>query len=146
MKRLLAVFLLALLLPACSMIGLGDSSSMLETTEYGIFKDGRLDMQTNGVPMAIGTTFGFRFKVAQSKSGPVKARIVTATPGLIDPSKSKVQTDYVSELTLDPGQTYDVFFTFSEPWELVSGHWELRVETDKGETLSQKFDVYKQQM
>jgi hypothetical protein len=146
MKRLFAVFLLALLTSACSMIGLGEPPATLEITEYGIFKDGRLDMQTNGVPMAVGTTFGFRFKVAQAKGGPVKARIVTATPGLIDPSKPKVQMDYVSELTLAPGQTYDVFFTFSEPWELVTGHWEFRVETDKGETLSQKFDVYKQQM
>jgi len=145
MKTLLAAFL-ALILPACSMIGLGDAPAILETTEYGIFKDSRLTLQTNSVPMAIGTTFGFRFKVNQSKSGPVKARIVTATPGLIDPSKTKIQLDYVSELTLTPGQTYDVFFTFSEPWELVTGHWELKVETDAGETLSQKFDVYKQQM
>lgn len=125
------------------MLGFGDSPNQLEIVEYGIFKNGALVKQTNGIPREMGTSFGFRFKLKDAKAGPMKARIVTATPGLLDPSKPKTQMDYVTELTIQPGQTYDVIFTFSEPWEMVSGHWELKVETQKGEVLSQTFEVYK---
>lgn len=140
--RILIALTATLLLAACSMLGMGEPPNQLEITEYGIYKDGSLTTQTDGVPREMGTTFGYRFKVKDQKAGQVKARIVTATPGLLDPSKSKPQMDYVTELTLQPGQTYDVFFTFSEPWEMVDGRWELRVETDKGEVLSHSFEVY----
>jgi len=142
MRKALVIFL-PLFLTACSIMGFGDSPSQLEIVEYGIFKNGALVKQTNGVPREMGASFGFRFKLKDAKTGPMKARIVTATPGLLDPSKPRAQMDYVTELTIEPGQTYDVIFTFSEPWEMVSGHWELKVETQKGEILSQTFEVYK---
>jgi hypothetical protein len=142
MRKILLV-LLPLLFAACSMLGMGEPSNQLEVVEYGIFKNGTLVVQTDGVPIEMGESFGYRFKVKDPKAGTLKARIITATPGLIDPSKSEARMDYVSEITLQAGQTYDVFFTFSRPWEMVTGKWELRVETDKGEVLSHDFDVYK---
>jgi hypothetical protein len=141
--RKVLVILLPFFLTACSMMGFGDTPKQLEIVEYGIFKNGALVKQTNGVPREMGASFGFRFKIVDAKAGPVKARIITATPGLLDPSKPKTQMDYVTELTIQPGQTYDVIFTFSEPWEMVEGHWELKVETQKGEVLSQTFEIYK---
>ncbi|MBI4803613.1 MAG: DUF3859 domain-containing protein [Desulfovibrio sp.] len=137
------VILFPLFLTACSMMGFGDTPNQLEIVEYGIFKNSTLVKQTNGIPREMGVSFGFRFKVKDAKAGPMKARIVTATPGLLDPSKPKTQMDYVTEVTIQHGQTYDVIFTFSEPWEMVAGHWELKVETQKGEILSQTFEIYK---
>lgn len=141
MRKLLVLFL-TLMIPACSMVGLGESPSQLEITEYGIFDKGALARQTEGVPRELGKSFGFRVKVKDPKSGPVKVVITTATPGLLDPSKPKVQMDFVTQATFQPGETYDVFFTFSEPWEMVAGKWVLSVETDKGEVVSRTFDVY----
>jgi hypothetical protein len=140
--RKIFLVLLPLLFAACSMLGMGEPSNQLEVVEYGIFKNGTLVTQTDGVPLELGESFGFRFKVKDSKAGGVKAKIITNTPGLIDPSKSKAQMDYVTEITLQAGQPYDVFFTFSQPWEMVTGKWKLRVETEKGEVLSHDFDVY----
>lgn len=137
---------LFLFLASCSAVGLGGPANTLEITDYGIYKNGQLISTTTSIPRELGTTFGFHFKVVQAKDAkdqPVKARIITKTPGLIDPAKNKTQMDYISETTLTPGQTYQVLFTFSEPWELAAGKWELAVETDKGETLSQTFEVYK---
>ena len=145
MRKLLLI-LIPFFLSACSMLGMGEPTKQLEITEYGLFKNGQLSMQTNGVPKELGTSFGFRFKVKDPKAVPLKAKVVTATPGLLDPSKSKAQMDYVTEITLEPGPTYDLIFTFSEPWEMVTGRWELRVETEKGEVLSQTFDVYDPKM
>jgi len=141
MRKLLAVFL-SLIVSACSMVGLGETPSQLEITEYGIFDKGVLVRQTEGVARELGTSFGFRVKVKDPKAGPVKVVITTATPGLLDPSKPKVQMDFVTQATFQPGETYDVFFTFSEPWEMVAGKWVLTVETDKGEVVSRTFDVY----
>ncbi|MFZ5425841.1 MAG: DUF3859 domain-containing protein [Thermodesulfobacteriota bacterium] len=141
MRKLLVLFL-ALIASACSMVGLGETPSQLEITEYGIFDKGVLVRQTEGVARELGLSFGFRVKVKDPKSGPVKVVITTATPGLLDPSKPKVQMDFVTQATFQPGETYDVFFTFSEPWEMVAGKWVLTVETDKGEVVSRTFDVY----
>lgn len=134
--------ILALALPACSMLGMGDENR-LHVVEYGVYKNGRHVMTTNGVHRELGTSFGFRFTLKDPKGGSVKARITTLTPGLIDPAKQKVQTEFVSETTIQAGQTYDVFFTFSETWEMAPGQWELKVETDKGDSVSHVFDVFK---
>lgn len=143
--RVFSILLLTLLLASCSMIGLGEAPKRLEVVESGIFKDGVLQKSTNGIPREQGVCFGMRVRVKDAKdakAGPVKARIVTATPGLIEPGAEKPRLEYVTELTLAPGQTYDVFFTVSQPWEMVSGHWKLSVETAEGETLSQEFELY----
>lgn len=144
MRTISAVFVLfaALALAGCSMVGLGEDPAQLEVVESGLFRQGVLTRSTEGVPRELGTSFGFRFKVKDPKAGALKAVVTTHTPGLIDPSRNKVQHDFASELTLQPGQTYDVIFTFSEPWEMVSGKWEFTVKTQKGETLSRVFDVY----
>jgi len=139
--RLILVFL-PLLLAACSALGLGDAPSPLTEVEYGTFRDGALVAKTDGVPREIGLSFGFRVKLSDDQHGPVKAKIVTVTPGLLDPASSTPQTQYVSETTFEPGQTYDVFFTFSKPWEMAAGRWELRVETENAEPLSHTFDIY----
>lgn len=133
--------LLLLMVSGCAMLGM-DEKPKLAVVESGIFQNGRLTTSTAGIPRELGTTFGFRFKVVDPKAGPMKARIVTATPGLVEPGKESVQRDYVSTLTLQPGTEYDLFFTFSENWEMATGPWELRVETEKGDVLSQTFTVY----
>jgi len=140
--RTLIILAVSLVLSACSMLGMGDAPKQLEIIESGIFKDGTLVRSTNAVPDDLGTTFGYRFRIADPKAQAMKAKIVTMTPGLLDPSQAKTQMEYVTEVTLQPGQSYDVFFTFSQKWERAPGHWELRVETDKGEILSQTFEVY----
>ena len=142
MFKTVAMLAAVLALSACSMVGLGEEPKQLEIVESGLFKQGVLVRSTEGVPRELGTSFGFRFKVKDPKAGTIKAVQTTRTPGLIDPSRTKVQHDFTTELTLQPGQTYDVIFTFSEPWEMVAGKWELIVQTQKGETLSQIFDVY----
>ncbi|MFP5238195.1 MAG: DUF3859 domain-containing protein [Acidobacteriota bacterium] len=140
--RTLLILAASLLLSACSMLGMGEPAKQLEIVEAGTFKNGALLRATNAVPLEMGTTFGFRFRIADPKAQAMKVKIITLTPGLLDPSKPKAQLEYVTEATLQPGQSYDVFFTFSQPWELAPGHWELRVETEKGEALTQTFEVY----
>ena len=142
MRKLLFPLLL-LLLSGCSMLGMEDKPR-LAVVESGLFRNGRLTFATTGVPRDLGTTFGFRFKVVDPKATTMKARVVTATPGLIEPAKDQVQRDYVTAITLEPGREYDVFFTFTADWEMATGPWELRVETDKGDLLSQTFNVYDQ--
>ena len=140
MRKLLFPLLL-LVASGCAMLGMEDKPR-LAVVESGIFRNGRLATATAGIPRELGVTFGYRFKVVDPKAPTMKARIVTATPGLLEPGKDKVQRDYVSTLTIEPGQQYDLLFTFSETWEMATGPWELRVETDKGDVLSQTFTVY----
>lgn len=140
MRKILLPLLL-LMLSGCAMLGMEDTPK-LAVTESGIFKNGKLIQATQGIPRDPGSTFGFRFKVVDAKAGPLKARVTTATPGLLEPGKDAVQREYVSAVTLQPGQEYDVFFTFTQPWEMVTGPWEMRVETERGDVLSQTFTVY----
>lgn len=139
--RTLLYLPLLLLLAGCSMLGMGETKQ-LEITESGIFKNGALVRSTNGVPKELGVTFGYRFKISDPKAKSMKARIVTMTPGLLDPAQQRPQLEYATQASLTPGQSYDVFFTFSQPWEMVPGLWELRVETETGEVLTQTFEVY----
>jgi hypothetical protein len=134
--------LLLLLLPACSLIGLGDDDKKLEIVEAGIFKNGSLVMNTTGVPEELGLTFGIRFRYVAPKSGPIKATITTSTPGLINPVKDAVEMDDVTQATLEPGKTYESLFSFYKPCEMASGHWTFKVETEKGDTVSMILDVY----
>ncbi len=145
-NTLALVLAASLALSACSMIGLGESEGTLKITEYGVYKNGELVMRTNGIYKTLGTTFGMRVTLVDPKGKPVKARIRTMTPGLLDPAKSEPQLEYDTATTLVPGQTYDVFFTFSQPWELAPGLWELKVETESGQSVSQTFDVYSPDM
>ena len=140
MRSILAAILLATL-AACSMVGLGDDK-VLEATEAGVFTNGALSMAGTGIPLEKGLTFGMRFKYLGTKAGPVKATITVHTPGLINPDRNAVELEYVSKLTLSPGQSYDAFFTFSRKWEMASGHWTIVVETEKGDTLTMLFDAY----
>jgi len=133
---------LPLLLAACSTLGITDAPSPFTEVEYGTFRDGVLVAKTEGVPREMGLSFGFRVKLKDDQKTPVKAKIVTVTPGLIDPASPTPQMQYVSEATFEPGQTYDVFFTFSKPWEMATGHWTIRVETEDAEPVSHLFDVY----
>jgi len=143
MRRLMLLSLvcLSLFLAACSFLG-GGAPPQLTEVEYGTYRDGVRVAQTDGVPREMGLSFGFRVMVAKEANGPVKAKIVTVTPGLIDPSASKTLTEFVNEATLEPGKTYDVFFTFTEPWQMATGRWEIRVEPAQGDPLTRTFDVY----
>ena len=150
MRRLILV-LLPIFLTACSVVdvihsidGTAPSQQAGQLTEvnYGTYRDGAQVAQTTGVPTEIGLSFGYRVKVAEGVQQPVKAKVVTVTPGLIDPSSSQTRTEYATEVTFEPGQTYDVFFTFSQPWEMATGKWELRVEPAEGPPLSRTFDIY----
>lgn len=141
MRSFLAAILLTAL-TACSLVGLGDDSKTLEIVEAGIFKNGVLTLGGTGIPLEKGLTFGMRFKYASTKAGPVKATITINTPGLINPDKNAVDLEYVSQITLEPGRTYDAVFTFSRSWEMASGHWTITVETQKGDTITMLFDAY----
>jgi hypothetical protein len=142
--RSIGAALLLVLLSACSMLGLGgEEKKNLEITQYGIFKNDQLTLTTEAVPVELGVTFGFRFKYAQPQgAGPVKATVTTSSPGILAPGQAKIQTDFVNNITLEPGREYDVFYTFRQPWEMVSGPWDLKVTTEKGDTVAKTFDVY----
>ena len=137
----LSFFCLPLFLAACSILG-GGAPALLTEVEYGTYRNGVRVAQTDGVPRELGLSFGYRVMVAKEAKSPVKARIVTVTPGLIAPSESKTLTEYLNEATLEPGKTYDVFFTFAEPWQMATGRWEIRVEPAQADPLTRAFDVY----
>lgn len=142
MRYLGALFLLALL-SACSMFGSGEDKQTLVITQYGLYKNGQLAMTTEAVPVALGATFGCRFKyVGEKGAGPVKATVTTSSPGMVDPATGLILPDNVDHLTLEPGREYEVFFTFKQTWEMVSGPWVFKVATEKGETLEKSFDVF----
>ena len=146
MRRLILI-LLPLFLASCAVVDVihsidGSAPSQLTETEYGTYRDGTQVAQTNGVPTEMGLSFGYRVKTAEGVTQPVKVKVVTITPGLIDPSASKTLTEFVNETTLEPGKTYDVFFTFTEPWQMATGPWEIRVEPAQGDPLTRTFNVY----
>jgi len=132
---------LPLLFAACSILG-SAAPPLLTEVEYGTYRDGVRVAQTDGVPREMGLSFGYRVMAAKEAKGPVKVKIMTVTPGLIDPSASKTLTEFVNETTLEPGKTYDVFFTFTEPWQMATGPWEIRVEPAQGDPLTRTFNVY----
>lgn len=142
MPRILSVLALFLLC-GCSILGSSEpKEALLTVVEYGAYKDGLLVRTTDAIPRQLGATFGMRVKVSEKAPGEMKARIVTDTPGLLDPQAGKTRMTYTTETVLKPGQTYDVFFTFSERWEMAVGTWTLSVEPDQSESASRKFEVY----
>ncbi|GAB6037420.1 hypothetical protein JCM15519_19790 [Fundidesulfovibrio butyratiphilus] len=142
MPKILAVLALFLLC-GCSLMGSSEpKEQVMNVIDYGVYQKGLLVRTTDAIPRQLGTTFGLRVQVSDKLQGDLNARIVTDTPGLLDPHSGKTQTAYITKTTLKAGQTYDVFFTFSERWEMAAGTWTLSVETDKGESVSRKFEVY----
>ncbi|WP_027182986.1 DUF3859 domain-containing protein [Desulfovibrio inopinatus] len=149
--RLVSLALATMLLCSCSalsFIGLGDDepeSKQLQMVDFGIYEDQSLKIETTSVPMALGKTFGFRFKLVNPDAATMKVVISTVSPGMINPEKTDVEFKNEIEADIRVGEIYGCTFTFERKWELVDGEWTLEVRTENGESISKKFQVYNPQ-
>lgn len=155
MKRLLAILpVLCLLLASCSstlgFFGFGDKEEKpkeptIVLVDYGIYEKGALALSTTNVPRKLGSTFGMRFRTLAPVGGSSKVKIVTATPGLIDPAKNAVTFSTESVETVVTGQEYNCTFTFEKEWEMASGEWTLTAIAEDGTQVKKTFQVFNPQ-
>lgn len=152
MKRMLFVLpILTLFLASCSGFNLfgGDEPPPLpdsiEIVDFGIYDGNTLAMQTEAVPKKLGTTFGFRFQVKGPQGGQANIRIITTSPGMINPAKKEVEFKAETTETVQVGVQYNCIFTFEQEWEMVSGDWTLEVVAEDGSTAKKTFQVYNPQ-
>ncbi len=146
--RLASLALTVMMLCSCSalsFIGLGDDSpesKQLQMVDFGIYDNQSLKLETTSVPMALGTTFGFRFKAVDPDVTSMKVTIATTSPGIINPEKTDVEFKNEIQADIQVGEIYGCTFTFEQKWEMVDGDWTLEVTTESGETITKVFQVY----
>lgn len=156
MKRLLAVLpVLCLLLASCSstlnFFGFGGKEDKpqeptIVLVDYGIYDaNGVLTTVTTAVPRKLGTTFGMRFRTLKPEGGSSKVKIVTASPGLIDPAKNAVVFNTESATDVQTGKEYNCTFTFEKEWEMATGDWTLTAVAADGTSVKKTFQVFNPQ-
>jgi len=151
-KRTLLVFpILALFLSSCSVLNIfgGDEPApppqTLEIVDFGIYDGNTLALQTDSVPKKLGTTFGFRFMAKAPEGGQASIKIITTSPGMINPARKEVEFKTETTDTIQVGPQYNCLFTFEQEWEMVSGDWTLEVVAEDGSTVKKIFQVYNTQ-
>ena len=155
MKRLLALLpVLCLLLASCSstmgFFGFGGKEDKpqeptIVLVDFGIYEKGALTLSTTAVPRKLGSTFGMRFRTLKPEGGSSKVKIVTTTPGLIDPAKNAVTFTTETVENLVTGQEYHCTFTFEKEWEMASGEWTLTATAEDGSQVKKTFQVFNPQ-
>ncbi len=152
MKRLSLVLpILALFLASCSSLNIFGSDEpapppqTLEIVDFGIYEGNTLSLQTESVPKKLGITFGFRFVAKAPEGGQTAIRIITTSPGMINPAKKEVEFKAETTDTIQVGPQYNCLFTFEQEWEMVSGDWTLEVVAADGSTVKKTFQVYNPQ-
>lgn len=113
--------------------------------DFGIYENGALALSTTSVPRKLGSTFGMRFRTLKPEGGSSKVKIVTASPGLIDPSKNAVVFTTESVETIVTGKEYHCTFTFQKEWEMASGDWTLTAIAEDGTQVKKTFQVFNPQ-
>lgn len=155
-KRLLAILpVLCLLLASCSstlhFFGLGSKEEKpkeptIVLVDYGIFDEsGKVATVTTAVPRKLGTRFGMRFKTLAPAGGTSKVKIITSSPGLIDPAKNEVVFKNEAEVDVITGKEYNCTFTFSKEWEMATGDWTLTAVAADGTSVKKTFQVFNPQ-
>ena len=155
MKRLLALLpVLCLLLASCSstlgFFGLGgkdkkEPEPSIVLVDYGIYENGALTTATTSVPRKLGTTFGLRFRTIKPENGTSKVKVVTTSPGVIDPSKNAVVFSTESVTDVVTGKEYNCTFTFEKEWEMATGDWTLTATAADGTSIKKTFQVFNPQ-
>ena len=156
MKRLIAIVpVLCLLLASCSstmhFFGLGSKEEKpkeptIVLVDYGIYDaNGTLATVSGAVPRKLGTTFGMRFKTLTPPGGTSKVKIVTNSPGLIDPAKNEVVFQNESVTDVVTGKEYNCTFTFEKEWEMATGDWTLTAVAEDGTSVKKTFQVFNPQ-
>jgi hypothetical protein len=105
----------------------------------------RLAKQTTEIPAELGTQFGFRFVVHDSKkNGKVKLHCVWLYPEITDTATGRKSTRFESDANGKPEDRNDgIMWTFTEPSELVPGDWTFQVFKDGEMILEKTFKVQK---
>lgn len=156
MKRLLVTLpILCLLLASCSstlnFFGFGSKEEKpqepsIVLVDYGIYDaNGALTTATTSVPRKLGTTFGMRFRTLKPEGGTSKVKVITASPGIIDPAKNAVVFNTESSVDVVTGKEYNCTFTFEKDWEMASGDWTLTAVAADGSSIKKTFQVFNPQ-
>ena len=156
MKRLIAILpVLCLLLASCSstlhFFGLGSKEEKpkeptIVLVDYGTYDaNGALTLSTTSIPRKLGTTFGLRFRTLKPEGGTSKVKIITASPGIIDPAKNAVVFNTETSVDVQTGKEYNCTFTFEKEWEMASGDWTLTAVAEDGSSIKKTFQVFNPQ-
>jgi hypothetical protein len=105
----------------------------------------RLVKQTTKIPARLGTQFGFRFVVHDSKKdGEVKLHFVWLYPEITDAATGRKSVRFDGDAHGKPeDRNAGIMWTFTEPSELVPGDWTFQVFKDGEKILEKKFEVQK---
>lgn len=122
-----------------------------EYTESGHLSEvtATLDRRTRRVPMVAGETFGFEFVIrdpspASTQAAPARTlTFIVQHPPMTEPD-GEVSAGFTHIIQLTPEMlpfSQHFMFTFSEPFEMVAGHWLLTIREGDHELARQPFEV-----
>ncbi|MGE6531712.1 DUF3859 domain-containing protein [Pseudomonas sp. NPDC077382] len=98
-------------------------------------------LETDQIPMKIGTKFGLRYRLEGKRADDVPLTLMYFTPGVVDPNGQR-HDRYEVVQKLVPDATLDVMaFEFTEPYELVAGEWRFMVFQGDRQLTEQRFEV-----
>ena len=168
MKKAALLFLILMVLAGCQY-----SSGMKKLTiveradvvEYGIYnmtaqgaqpQEGQpapnykeaqgptLITKTDVIPAVLGTSFGFKFKIAGSPSG--SELVVTVKnyyPSLQKPGSEEIIREQQYQYKYKIRETGYVGYTLEQDWELAQGDWKFQIYYEDKLLVEKSFIVYK---
>jgi hypothetical protein len=128
----------------------GQNQAIVETNApAGLFLQGRgelkLERQTTKIPARLGTKFGFRFVVhGKKEDGDIQVHFVWLYPEITYKDTGKKSKRFEGDFHGSPeDRNAAIWWTFTEPSELVAGEWTFQVFLSNEKVLEKKFDVEK---
>jgi lysophospholipase L1-like esterase len=88
-----------------------------------------LAKQTDAVPAALKTKFGFRFKITGLPEGTTTwLRLQFTFPEMTNPTTGKVSSSYEFSSNVPVGtKELGMYWDFTHPWEMRPGKWTMRI-------------------
>lgn len=163
MKRVYLSVLLGCFVPALGFAQDVKKASILEFGIYGPAKHERIPdpnapgsyilkgftetlvSETNLIPAAIGTRFGFRYVLEPNADAKhAQLTIVYSFPEMTNPASGESFTRHIGRVqyTFGASSTY-VIYDLEEDWEAIPGRWIFQIWEGKTKLLEKEFELEK---